>query len=384
MILVGFAALSAPAWAQSKVEPIKITVNGFMGQFISFTSQDDVGRQSTGGSGKLSKFDNHTDSEIHFNGRTTLDNGITVGLRVELEGNTESDQIDESYMFIEGKFGRLELGQLNNTMYRMHVEAPESFTRKWLTGDGNLTNVVVNPTASPTLDSTILSTTVRFFDNDSDKINYYTPRIAGFQLGLSYIPDSSQDTASPTVASSAYTRGWATGVNFIRDFGDFDVAASVGYMSWQGPQISSTAKAPNPYVVNAGLQLGYAGFRVGAGWAEIRKGRTGSAGVAAPSTAGTGPNKVEGRAWNVGGSYTFGPAEASITYVDGRNDSSPVAGPSFGDDRFTGLALAGKYTIGPGVNIEGVLSHVKFDGNGSTSPNSNTATGGVVGLLLTF
>ena len=385
LTLIGCVAAAGPALAQAKSEPIKITVGGFVSQFVSYASQDDVGNRDAGRSGKLLELDQHSDQEIHFNGRTTLANGVTFGLRIELEGNTDNDQIDESYLFVESKFGRIELGQINNVMYRMHFEAPESFTKKWLTDDGNLTNVIVNPTASPSLDSTLISTKVRFFDNDSDKINYYTPRFAGFQLGLSYIPDSSQDTASPTSVSSAYTEGYAASVNFVRAFGNFDVAAAVGYMAWSGPQLTATTSAPDPYVVNAGFQLGYAGFRVGAGWAEIRDGRTGSAGTAGPSSAGTGPNKVEGRAWNVGGSYSYGPGEASLTYVDGRNDSSPVAGPAFGDDRFTGLSLAGKYILGPGVNFEGVLFHVDFDGNGSTAPtSSNTATGGVVGLLLNF
>lgn len=385
LTLGGSLAAAEPALAQAKAEPIKISVGGYVGQFVSYASQDDVGNRNAGRSGKLLELDQHSDQEIHFNGRTTLANGVTFGLRIELEGNTENDQIDESYMFIEGSFGRIELGQTNNAMYKMHMEAPESFSRKWITGDGNLTNVVTNPTASPSLDSTIFSTMVRFFDNDSDKINYYTPRFEGFQLGLSYIPDSSQDTASPTSVSSAYTEGYAVSVNFIRSFAEFDVAAAVGYMAWSGPQLTATTSAPDPYVVNAGFQLGYAGFRVGAGWAEIRDGRTGSAGTAGASSAGTGANKVEGRAWNVGASYNFGPGEASLTYVDGRNDSSPVAGPAFGDDRFTGLSLGGKYILGPGVNLEGVLFHVEFDGNGSTAPtSSNVATGGVVGLLLNF
>jgi predicted porin len=83
--------------------------------------------------------------------------------------------------------------------------------------------------------------------------------------------------------------------------------------------------------------------------------------------------------------YTIGPGAVSVTYADGRNDSSPAAGPALGDDKFTGLSLAGKYALGPGVSFEGVLFRTEFEGNGSTpAPDSNTATGAVFGLLLTF
>jgi outer membrane protein OmpU len=385
LTVVGLAGTAAHA--QTNVEPLRLTVGGFFGQFVSYIDQDDVAAVAGGSSGKVTQLDVSSDSEIHFNGRVGLANGMTLGFRVELEGNTDSDQIDESYMFLESRLGRLELGSTNNAAYKMHYDAPEAFSRGWLTADGNLTNNVVNPTASSSLDSTLIGTKNRFFDNDSEKINYFTPRFEGFQVGLSYIPNSAQDrNSAPDPVSTAYSRGLAAGANFVRSFGAFDVAASVGYHNWQGPQTSATSSAPDPDAWQAGLQLGYGGLKVGGSYATIRDGRSGSAGTnAAASTAGTGANIVDGRAWNLGAMYTLGPAAFSLTYADGRNDSSPAAGPSFGDDEFTGLSLAGKYTLGPGVSFEGVLFRTEFEGNGSTpAPNSNDATGLLFGLLLTF
>ena len=148
---------AGPASAQQKVEPIKVSVGGYVGAFVSIVDQDDVGNTAAGRDGELALIDTHTDQEIHFNGRTTLANGITIGFRIELEGNTEGDQIDESYLFLESKFGRLELGQVNNVHYRMAYKAPDVFTRGWV-NEGNFTNVMVNPTGSPNGDSTINTT----------------------------------------------------------------------------------------------------------------------------------------------------------------------------------------------------------------------------------
>jgi predicted porin len=358
-----------------------------MGEFVSYTSQDDRGGAAF--NQKLTQFDQWSDKEIHFNGRTTLDNGLTVGFRIELEGNTDaSDQIDESYMFIEGRFGRLELGSLNNVQYRMGYNAPEAQTRPW-SNEGNIFNVLANNTGSPLFDSMLGTTRSRFFDNDSEKINYYTPRFEGFQFGLSYIPNSAQDrNGAPDPISTAYSRGWAAAANFVRTFGAFDIAASAGYMTWQKAAIGVTGSNDDPSQYNFGLQVGYAGFKVGGSYGKIKDGRSGSSGTnAAASTAGTGVNGVDGRAWDAGIMYTFGPAAVSLNYIDGRNDDgNVVTGTGGGDDKFTMLSLAGKYTLGPGVSLEANLWTAKLEANGTGGlPNSdNKGTGGVVGVVLVF
>ncbi len=389
---------AGPASAQQKVEPIKVSVGGYVGAFVSYVDQDDRAPTTTGGSGEVSSLDTHTDQEIHFNGRTTLANGITVGFRIELEGNTESDTIDESYLFLESKFGRVEIGQVNNVHYRMQYKAPDVFTRGWV-NEGNHSNVLVNNTGSPNNDSTINTTVSRFRDNDSDKINYFTPRFEGFQLGVSYVPDSSQDTASPTTESTAYTRGWAVAANFVRTFGQFDIAAYAGYFQWEGPQLNAAgAHAPDPEHYSAGLQLGYAGFRVGGSYGKIKDGRTGASGTAGASAAGTGPATTDGDAWDLGVSYTFGPASVSLTYMEGKNDDAPcvLVGASqqctsVGDDKFSILSLAGKYVLGPGISWDTAIFAAKYENalaSGASSSaqaaSENESIGIVTGFVLVF
>jgi len=387
LVAAGLFGLVDTAAAQTKVQPIQVSVGGYWGEFVSYTSQDDRGGAAF--NQKLTQFDQWSDKEIHFNGRTTLDNGLTIGFRLELEGNTDaSDQIDETYMFIEGRFGRLEIGALNNVQYRMGYNAPEAQTRPW-SNEGNIFNVLANNTGSPLFDSMLGTTRSRFFDNDSEKLNYYTPRFEGFQLGVSYIPNSAQDrNGAPDPISTAYSRGLAAAVNFVRTFGAFDVAASAGYMRWQAPDIGVTGSSSDPKQWNVGLQLGYAGFKVGGSYGKISDGRGGASGTnATASTAGTAVTGVEGRAWDAGIMYTFGPAAVSLNYIDGRNDDgNVVTGTGGGDDKFTMLSLAGKYTLGPGVSLEANVWTAKLESNGTGGlPNSeNKGTGGVVGVVLVF
>lgn len=401
LVAAGMFAMVDTASAQTKVEPIKVSVGGYLGEFISYTDQDDftaaTGGTSTGRQGRFTRFDEWSDKEIHFNGRTTLDNGLTVGFRVELEGNAEADQIDETFMFIEGRFGRFELGSINNVQYRMGYNAPEAQTRPW-SNEGNIFNVLFNQSGSPAFDSTFGTTRSRFRDNDSEKINYYTPRFFGFQFGASYIPNSSQDrNGGPDPISTAYNSGFAFGANFVRSFGAFDVAVSAGYMQWQGPQLTATYQVPDPDQWNIGAQLGYAGFRVGGSYGRISDGRTGGAGTfGAASTAGTTGFRTDGYAWDAGLMYTFGPAAVSINFIRGVNDDGACSLTAntctdVGDDKFSMISLAGKYTLGPGVSVEANIWHAKINSNGSTGGDSNavvnsenSAVGGVLGVVLVF
>jgi outer membrane protein OmpU len=46
----------------------------------------------------LDGVDQKSDSEVWFKGLTTLVNGLSVGINVQLEANSTGDQIDESFL----------------------------------------------------------------------------------------------------------------------------------------------------------------------------------------------------------------------------------------------------------------------------------------------
>jgi hypothetical protein len=89
LTFIGLGASTAQAQTQPRVQPVQVTIGGFFSQFLSYVDQDNVA--SAGVSGNPAKVDVTYDSEIHFNGRISLDNGVVIGFRVELEGNTDSD-----------------------------------------------------------------------------------------------------------------------------------------------------------------------------------------------------------------------------------------------------------------------------------------------------
>ena len=85
------AGMIASAPSAIAAEKIKIGVGGYMEQWFGYASGDDNSTEDFSG------FDVKSDAEIIFKGKTTLDNGISVGVNVQLEGNANAgDQIDES------------------------------------------------------------------------------------------------------------------------------------------------------------------------------------------------------------------------------------------------------------------------------------------------
>ena len=69
---------------------IKLGVGGFFNEAYMATFDDD-GEGELGNEHNTDGFFN--DAEVHFTGSTVLDNGLEVGARVELEGETQDEQI---------------------------------------------------------------------------------------------------------------------------------------------------------------------------------------------------------------------------------------------------------------------------------------------------
>jgi outer membrane protein OmpU len=407
LVAAGVLATAGTASAQTAPasSPIQITVGGYMYNFLSYASQDDRG-QGTGSSGvtnKPSAVQVNTDNEIWFQGKTTLANGISVALRVELEANTESDQIDESFAIVEGAFGRVEIGSTDNAAYKMSIHAPDAALGIAIAGVQSYTsNIVANPTASSILDSPINTTLPRMGDNDSEKISYFTPRFEGFQLGVSYVPELTQDRGGIGgihFNTNTYHSGFAAGLNFTRAFGPIDIAASAGYTHLTKPDTAATGAGsangtlsdPQNFVI--GAQVGYAGFRVGGSfmkqkdYAAVTAGQTGGgAAMTGVGWAGATGQLLNGESWDAGITYTFGPAVVGFTYLHGFNQGFTNASGGSGNDKDEAMAITGRYQLGPGVNVEASIFHAEVEGNftGTGGVDKNKATGVMTGLLLNF
>ena len=337
-LLLGSTALIAGGMVAADLaeaaDPLRLEVRGFRNEAfgIGEVDHDTADYNNTG---------HFSDGEVQFRGSTTLDNGITVGVQVELEAFSTGDQIDENYAFVEGGFGKLVLGSENTAPYQQFwsVTAPAvgaPLNSGWIT-----TFIPACSTCTTGFRTAALTTNLDI-TNDDNIVSYYSPRFAGFQLAVAYVPTAQingDGKNSPTQANEAteYRNGFSGGLHFTQSFNGFDVTAA-GAINWiEGPGQGSASGGGGSEDIRqykGGLNFGFGGFTLG-----------GSVGYEESD------RPFEGIAFDGGVSYETGPWGVSATFfhseVDGEND---FLNTGEGDDSVLAIAGSVAYTLGPGIN----------------------------------
>ncbi|HEU5094326.1 MAG TPA: porin [Reyranella sp.] len=420
-LLLGSTALAvgglvaAPAMA---ADPIKMGVGGYY-QFYALAGSMEGTYATNGTWASYKGIQFIQEGEIHFNGQTKLDNGTSIGVHVELEGwdTAGGRQIDEAYMFAFGDWGRMELGGRDDGPYRMLYGAPSA-----LLGFGffqhNSSFSWTNPTANANNKAAfhISDMAIDGQFQDVNRLNYFTPRFAGLQIGVSYAPKLSiSSTAAggqalaaagngdvgtcgyndPTTANGCLTNDYAwqdavaVGANYLNKFGDFSVAAFVAY-SYASfvPGYQPFASAANVATganltawkqFAAGLQFSAYGFTLGGSYIWDNNG--------AGSNYYTGQNN-DTNAFAIGLMYETGPWQLSVGAAIARNNNgngsltatncatgsvtctvtrpgtfaTAFANPQtsqtalrFGAETASKIEVGANYALGPGVKMIGGL-----------------------------
>ena len=402
-------------------EPIKLSLGGYITTGLTVRDQDNVATPATSPSNRaggddrnystvattnaagatvnvptttdLGMTDQFYEGEIFFVGETTLDNGIKIGVNIQLEAYTSADQVDEHYIYVQGGFGRLVVGAENSASYLMHYSAPSPTGGQFGADSPNLL-----PFRAPAASAIGSVRTFMQLTSDANKITYYTPRFApGFQFGVSYAPDDDAPQGTQLVNGAGNCRGGCAfdagngisdneqtnhhhfveaGANFVRSINGvdlaFDLGFGTGFVEHQARSNASDRLLKQRYSASAGFNVGYAGWTFGAGWLWDNNGLQGennrhdfTAGV----TYGAGPWLV---GVNVG--YAFhqdGEARQGTVLVDRTNDSLIYA------------EVGGQYTLGPGIRVFSVLNLAKWDGN-NTATEESSGIAWSTGFRLSF
>ncbi len=402
-------------------EPIKLSLGGYITTGLTVREQDNVATAATAptnrGAGDdrnysvanttnaagatvgvptttdLGMTDQFWEGEIFFVGETTLDNGIKVGVNIQLEAYTSADQIDEHYVYVQGGFGRLVVGAENSASYLMHYSAPSPTGGQFGADSPNLL-----PFRAPANSAVGSVRTFMQLTSDANKITYYTPRFSpGFQFGVSYTPDD--DAFSGAQAGAGGCRGGCAfdagngisdneqtnhhhfveaGMNFVRSINGVDLAFDVnfgtGFVEHQLRSAGSDRLLKQRYSAGAGFNVGYAGWTFGAGWLWDNNGLQGennrhdfTAGV----TYGAGPWLIgvnAGYAFHQDGEARQG---ANGVLVDRTNDSL-----IYGE-------VGGQYTLGPGIRVFSTINFAKWEGN-NTATEESSGVAWSTGFRLSF
>jgi len=307
--------MAGPALAQD----FEVTLQGYT-EFGTRLAEDNIlptqGGNPSGGTGDRG-FGFFMDTEIHFLAEGTTDSGITYGSKVELEVysgsglGSDGTSADEAGVFFSGGFGRIEAGRDDGVEDVMFLGGADVQS-----GTGGTDGDTANLTQPEIQDS-----------GDSAKVAYFTPRIAGFQLGASY-GDPGDDGGADD--NGNFGNGVGVGGNWVGAFGGLETTLSaVGYFA-DGESGGTPGTADffrNNDISNyaVGGVINFAGFGFGATWGQQT-------------------DFNEGDIVNIGLQYGFGPASASV----GWNYFSPDAG----EDQNV-YAVSGDIGILPGVVLKG-------------------------------
>lgn len=252
---------------------------------------------------------------IRFVGSTTFSNGITAGVFTRLNAfsapngtaastsgfqSSNNTTIKDSYLYVKNAatWGEFRLG--DDSDVRRNVATGNASGAA--NGDGNLG---ANSAALAWLNTPVWNFTTYNLDGRGTKAVYYSPTIAGFQLGASFTPDqrgghtygpgnggdsnglTDRDTngVTPSYLNVAnYYNFYSLSGQWTGTFGPTKIMATTGYSSASrkcGTSASATAIAlgqgaacgallanagtqnADPHVYNAGMQVDYGPFELG-------------------------------------------------------------------------------------------------------------------------
>jgi hypothetical protein len=319
-------------------DKIQLSLGGYMNQEIGIADNKD-------GETNVNLVSN---AEVSFGGKTTLDNGITIGVDVQLEANSQAgDVIDESYAWIEGGWGKVILGTENGVGDLITTHAP-SVGPMGIDGS-NATFWVSNASSNNALTTIDVTGT-----GDNEKITYISPKLFEMiQVGASFTPGTEAEDGKGVTSKTNTYNVWETTLLFETDLAGIGVRASTSYQHG-----SDDTGFDNISSVSAGLNLKYAGFTLGGGYGRTITSNRGG--------AFTNPN--DGWAYNVGLAYATGPYGVSLGYHYG--EAEGTIGDNGANESVLVSELGFSYNLSSGVDLKTGVSYVSFEEDTELSQNS--------------
>ena len=306
----------------------------------------------------------------------TLDNGLVAGAALKLQiGDDENNALNtgddatfsEAYAYLEGGFGRVELGATDGAAFKMHYSSP------WFVpGNGvdspNIYNIqnLAGSISSRTATYSLLA-------EDDNKISYFTPRLAGFQLGASFTPDTANDPVANgfgvTRTNSSTEDVFEIAANYAGELGGVSVGADVFYVTGEAALVG----ADDPEEVGAGLSLGFAGFTLGGAYTSVENVVAGTQSTVTVASRGN-----ETDTWTVGLAYGTGPWTVGVAYLESEAENN--LGADIGSNSF--LQVGGGYSLGAGVDLGLDVQFIE-DQAGAAAREVESTSAGIV-LAISF
>lgn len=396
--LVGVAFVATPAMAE-----VELGLGGHFKGYVTWNDQDEDGAVwadanadgvvdagEVGGGVEARSFDMVRDTEIHFTGETTLDNGLTVGFHAENTADGGEFATQESYAYFAGNWGRVNVGAEDGAAYLLQVAAPAA--------DSNIDGIrqYVNPVNYALADDGVLDangdgtadgvgfdftaltgTAIDYAQDDTgyaDKLTYISPVFNGFQAAASYTFDT-EDLGTGYADSFGvrqddleddFGEAWELAGRYEGVFNAVRLALGAGYTRVNVEEDATAAVSTDDQDSwNLGANVGFGPFNVGAVYVETN------------DLAGA--NNIDNETWVIGADYTTGPFVIGASYYSGNLDLNNT--DELDTDRFSGGVT---YTYGPGMSFRGSVHHVEHEADGFANGDDMDATSLLLGTQINF
>ena len=349
----------------------KVKVNGAIAFEFGGSSQDLEGFSDAPGDaadGPNRGYAFKTDSEIHINVSGKTDAGMKWKAQVQFEADEKTGSpIDENWIRFSGSWGQINLGDDDGAEDLMHFSGEQAVKKAGAGGvDGHWDDFVgwreVNSRFAhePTLTED---------SSDATKISYFTPRIGGLQVGVSFTPDTgAAGQATDTDDGDDFENAWGLGVNYKKNFGGFKVGiAGVAHIGDNEDESKEDLRA---WMV--GFNLDYGNWKFGAGYQDNGDGGE------AKSTVGD----DDMRAWDVGLGYATGPVHLGVSYLHTEVDD-PGGADANDEDEGDTINVGATYMLGGGARVYAEVFWFDTD-SGDSHPTNNDGFGFILGTGVKF
>ncbi len=384
-VLSPFEALAQTASVRAFDMPIELELGGYMTWYGAYANQSNQTYiNSTQQIESYNNFDVVGDAEVYFSGKTELRNGVKIGAMIQLEAGTDSSTsnhvIDETYMTIDSKIGRVIVGNVKNVSDQMSVTAPDASVLGLQ--DTDFTRMILLPESF-----SINLATYAALDDISTKVSYISPTFNDFTLAFSLMPGNKKK-GKDNNALLINTDGDSSGVKLFRygvsslayyekNFGKFGIEASTSYTMYKpnlkANGVLATEKNINEY--GAGLNVSMGNWVVGGSYNYTNMSKETAQFVNDYETV------AKGYSWDAGLMFSAGPVETGIAFIQSRAESLLVEDKK---DTYNLYQFSVKYKILSGISVFMDTGYIEFDSASSDKSKSNKGPVVAIGMDLSF
>jgi hypothetical protein len=331
LVAAGVIAVSGAALGAS------VKVSGNLSGIVSAASQDTKNYLGVGV---------WHDAEIHFTGSRTLDNGMKVKAKVEMEGQAGSVTHDEAHLTISGAFGSINVGANDNAADAMVGGSSGSGATNVGRNTGlHISKSIIKPSGHAASSGNTLDLGM----SDANGISYMTPRVSGTQVGMSFTPSFAQ-TNNQVLQTTSHNNGMAIAANYKGKMGGTSVTLAAGYMSAENK--TSTSADLSGVAMSVAVTMGKFTVAFGAG-EEKNIGTVSGSGI---------------RYADYGIRFK---ANKKDSFSLGYETVAEAASATAGDDKTSQAMLSYARAMGPGVSGNINLMFANYEGEVSGSSDDN-------------